>query len=279
MFSILLATAAFIRPEILIFIFLSAAYFCFGFLTRKYNVISFNTFSKIYFVLFISLVFYSSIYNFYSIKPGVLSNNGVFNLVYGRCHNTNIVNYHLKVSNGVPCFFMADNYQQELAQTSRKPISLLMADPALGRNIEITTSFYNMDNALDLVKSCIETTGYLKQIKYSLSNIIMLWQFNLWPANYLGDLKLTSSLWNKIYNFYFALPSILSLLYFLWFYQRNQLMTILALNYLSVVILAAIVFGTIRIRTPYDFAILIMVVEFGFIGWDIIRNKIKTQEG
>ncbi|MEM7361853.1 MAG: hypothetical protein AAF335_02465, partial [Bacteroidota bacterium] len=100
------------------------------------------------------------------------SENGKFNQVFGRCHNNKIIalppdTKRRKTSFGPPPLI-------QLAKREKKmPGQWPGLDPAF--EIEFTYTGYIGDKKIlgDYIGKCIQKTGWLKQVEYSLVNVML----------------------------------------------------------------------------------------------------------
>ncbi len=209
---------------------------------------------------------------------GFISTNGQYNLVFGRCH---CKTYSIEPSqpganafagnSSIPLLFL---HQLELDQDKLSYPLMNKLLPAKEVVIKYDGDLKNTSHHLQLARECISTTGILKQVYYSIVNISFLWRFVLWPANEISyvPVKYMIGIWDKIFNFYIMIGSFLALGFLFRINRQNLGLYILALNYLSLLIVSALIFGEIRLRVPYDFNLIILALEF----YGIVILKIKS---
>lgn len=112
---------------------------------------------------------------------------------------------------------------------------------------------------------CYAAQGWLEQVRKSVVNLSLLWVLNYqWPE--VGDRK--AAPWYRglsqvaawVFALVFWIPSVFGCVMALGAQRReeNPAMALCALQLLSLMALAAIFFGTLRLRTPYDpFALIL----------------------
>lgn len=182
---------------------------------------------------------------------GLISENGRFNAVFGRCHAEKITAHpdrpdRSRTSFGPPALI-------QLAQRQEvDPDGWPVLDPALERHIEFRG--YIADEAIlgDWVDRCVAETGWLGQVEYSVVNVVLLWRYNvMWPDSGKSQWIPTSRLWATMYLNVFWIPSLLSLLA-LFAPRRHLGLGLVSLHLLALVGVAAMYLGGVRFRVPYD---------------------------
>lgn len=107
----------------------------------------------------------------------------------------------------------------------------------------------------DLRAECFKRTGVVEQARYSVVNMMLLWFVgHQWPENERGRKRFFPPIvaYKHIYQVVFWLPSTLGMFWGLAWIRRRPALTIIAAQLLTSLGIAAIFFGTIRLRTPYD---------------------------
>lgn len=234
-------------------------------------------------------------FHYHTGRYGLVSENGKFNQVFGRCHNTKIFANpdspkRRRTSFGPPPLIQLAKREQKL------PDAWPGLDPA--REIEITYTGYIGDSKIlgDIIDDCVARTGLVKQLEYSLVNVLLLWRYNvMWPDSGKPEWRGYASKWGVFHSTFLAGPALLGALVVLlaffvdlarrlwcWLGPRRGdaswlgrwLDTLgshlearavgqafVALHLVGLVIVAAMIFGDTRLRTPYDPFILLMAVE------------------
>lgn len=192
--------ASLIRPEILVFLILLLTYIL---LKNKYfSSINFNlNFKRLFsitLVFSLCILLASTKFFIHSNKLGLISENFSYNLVFGRCHNV-----YLYASNDY-FFSPAMKYLNTVNDT------FIKLDPALDITIKYEGKLNDTKKHFDLISQCINKTGWIKQIHYSIINMLLLWLTPLWMLG--KTLSWLDSLWSTFFIFYFMIPSFISLL-------------------------------------------------------------------
>jgi Dolichyl-phosphate-mannose-protein mannosyltransferase len=199
--------------------------------------------------------------HFHTGRYGLISENGKFNQVFGRCHNTKIFALpdspkRRRTSFGPPPLIQLAKREEKL------PHAWPGLDPAL--EIEITYTGYIGDSKIlgDIIDRCIAKTGWWKQAEYSLVNVLLLWRYNVaWPDSGKPEWRAYASRWGKIHASAFAVPALLFVVVAVFVRRRATGLALVALHIVGLVIVAASIFGDTRLRTPYDPFILILAIE------------------
>ncbi|MCX4245831.1 glycosyltransferase family 39 protein [Paraliomyxa miuraensis] len=153
-------------------------------------------------------------FHYHTDRYGLISENGKFNQVFGRCHNNKI-------------FALPDNPTRRRTSFGPPPLIQLAKreakmpgvwpgiDPALKdeRNggLELEYRGYIGDSKIlgDYIRRCIETTGWAKQLEYSLVNVLLLWRYNvMWPDSGKGEWREHARKWGVIHTNSFAVPAL-----------------------------------------------------------------------
>lgn len=194
-------------------------------------------------------------------RYGLISENGKFNQVFGRCHNTKIFALpdspkRRRTSFGPPPLIQLAKREAKL------PDAWPGLDPAL--DIEITYTGYIGDSKIlgGIIDECVAKTGLLKQVEYSLVNVLLLWRYNvMWPDSGKPQWRDYARKWGVIHATGFAVPALLLAAVVLFVRRRATGMALVALHLVGLVIVAASIFGDTRLRTPYDPFILLLAIE------------------
>lgn len=200
-------------------------------------------------------------------RRGLISENGSFNLVFGRCHNSKIQSTpdgrgpgknHGRVHFRPPPFLQLNNSERRLKKKGETPPMIL--DPIKGDTISYRGYIGDREKHMEFVRECMRETGWARQLSYSYTNVTLLWHHNIpWPDSGRKQWRSVTRWWTKRHREFFAIPALLGLL--LMVPRRSARAGFVAANVLAMVILAAIFFGGTRHRTTYDFAIIIAALE------------------
>ncbi len=108
---------------------------------------------------------------------------------------------------------------------------------------------------------CYERTGLVGQLRYSLTNVMLLWFVSPpWPEVERGRERFypPARAFVHLYQALVLLPSLVGLVLALARTRRNPFLALVALQPLTSITTAAIFFGSVRLRAPYDpYAILL----------------------
>lgn len=240
-------------------------------------------------------------------RQGLISENGKFNQVFGRCHNTKIFALpdnpkRRRTSFGPPPLIQLHKREQKL------PHAWPGLDPAL--EVEITYTGYIGDAKIlgGIIDECVAKTGWWKQAEYSLVNVLLLWRYNvMWPDSGKGEWRDYARKWGVFHSSLLAAPALAFALLVLlpglglrrvgaslsrrprWaavrgltesllesLRRRATGMALVALHLVGLVIVAAMIFGDTRLRTPYDPFILLLAVEaYATAGWLLWRLVLR----
>ncbi len=204
---------------------------------------------------------------------GLVSENATLNYMFGRCHASKIVSLPDGKGHG-RVHFQPPAYLQMRAQEKRgvaKPIHL---NPALGYEIEYKG--YIGDGAIHraYVRKCVAKTGLWGQIKYSVTNLILLWKYNIpWPDSGRRQWRRPAAWWQRTSRQAFALPALLALALTLLRPAAAPRTALAAVHVLALLVTAALFFGSARLRTPYDpFIILLACQTYAHAGTWVLRR-------
>jgi hypothetical protein len=216
-------------------------------------------------------------------RHGLISENGTFNQVFGRCHNNKIVALpdepgRSRTSFGPPPFIQLAHRQQA------RPDSWPGLDPALDLEIEYRGYIGDKKIHAAYIGRCIQTTGWLGQIEYAVVHVVLLVRYNtMWPDSGRPQWRALARRWGVWFESLFALPALLALVAIARPATRARL-GLVGLHVIAVVILAALYFGDVRFRAPYDPIILLMALEVHamVLAWLFgalrrLRNRGKNQ--
>jgi hypothetical protein len=121
----------------------------------------------------------------------------------------------------------------------------------------------------ELRAECYRRTGMLEQARYSVVNVSLLWFVGRqWPEQSRGAKSFAPpvDVYRHIYQGLVWLPSLLGLGAALWWIRRRPELTFCAWQQLTSMAVAAVFFGTIRLRTPYDPYAILLALE----GWALL---------
>jgi hypothetical protein len=197
---------------------------------------------------------------------GLVSENGRFNQLFGRCHNKKAVATPDEPGRGRIRFGPPPLIQLEKRARSH-PDSWVQLEPAIGNELAYTGYISDVKPLRDLINKCIKKTGITGQIKYGVVNTLMLWAYNTpWPDSGRDMWRRTAQTWQAWHTTLIAIPAMLTI--FTCFWKKTcQRHGILAVHLWAIMVTAAIYFGDTRLRTPYDPMIVLLALEcYLFVG-------------
>jgi hypothetical protein len=219
------------------------------------------------------LVFSSWRLHYHTGRTGLISENGKFNQVFGRCHNKKITALpdrppRRRTSFGPPPLI------QLAKRAQRNPGQWPQLDPALQEEFEYR-GYIGDDAKLDeFIAHCVHKTGWVKQVEYSVVNVLLLWRFNvMWPDSGKSAWQAYSRKWGLFVANVLAVPALITMITIAW--RRFWKLGLLALHLWAVTLMAVFYFGDQRFRTVYDPIIIVLAFEAYAIGaataWRIFK--------
>lgn len=215
-----------------------------------------------------------------------VAENASMNLTAGRCHNI--------VTLGEPSAGTAQRMVERYGEERSRRVSLpsfrvldslppwhpFALDPAVGDTIRVDGYIGEPSLHREAQRRCRKATGVLGQVRYSLVNTSLLWFFSRqWPISADRDSPRAFFLLVEIYRYVFAIaiwvPSWIGVVRVVRRLRTRPGPALLAWQLLGSVVVAAVFFGTIRLRTPYDPYAFILAV----IGWGWIVERVVGRRG
>ncbi len=170
-------------------------------------------------------------------RYGFVSTNGGFNFAFGRCHAATLHAAERGSSFSIPSFLALRSYEEAGTLAPR-------LDPARGLALRIDGSVADEAAARRLAASCVEASGWLRQVQYSLVHVVLLWGFNL-PFPTGGPLpQLGAAL-----HFSWLVPALAALTRL--GRRRHARLSLLTAHLAALVLTAAVFYGESRMRVPY----------------------------
>ncbi len=209
---------------------------------------------------------------------GLISENGKFNQVFGRCHNKEIIALpdtpkRRRTSFGPPPLI------QLAKRTNQHPGQWPQLDPALETSFEYKGYIGDTEILGAYIDKCIAATGWAKQIEYSGINVLLLWRYNImWPDSGKPEWREYAKQWGQIHTNSFMIPALLSLVA-IGFVRRRPKMAIMTLHIWAILIVAALYIGGVRFRTPYDPFIIVLAMEVYAIGAAFVISRWRRNRG
>ncbi len=199
-----------------------------------------------------------------------VAESGTMNLTAGRCHN--IVTQAFPDAEALAASDAAGSTQdgRRISLPGFRAFARLPADhplalrPALGgESIKLVGYVGDAEVHRRIRARCYAATGWLEQLRFSLVNAIGLWVIDRpWPESsdlYAPEL-FPVAMRGRDLAALLAPLSLLATLVFGLRLARTPGLGLCALQIASLVLVSALVFGTTRLRAPYDPYALILVV-------------------
>ncbi len=220
------------------------------------------------------LVFSSARLYHHTGRLGLVSENGRFNQLFGRCHNKKASATPAEPGRGRIRFGPPPLIQLE-RRAKTAPDSWVQLDPALGAELSYTGYIADAAPLNDLMRKCIAKTGYLGQLKYAAVNVVMLVAYNTpWPDSGRDLWRRQAGIWQTIYAVVVAGPALLMAL--TCFMRRSVTHHgMLALHVWALIVTAAIYFGDTRLRAPYDPMLLLLALEGYILAGSMIWGRLR----
>ena len=198
--------------------------------------------------------------HYHTDRYGLISENGTFNRVFGRCHNSKITAHpdsskRRRTSFGPPPLIQLDK------RAARAPGQWPQLDPAGVKHFEYKGYIGDDEILQGFIDQCIEDTGWRKQIEYSAVNVAMQWRFNvMWPDSGKGNWQNHSRKWGLFVANVLAVPALLALLA-VFLPRRFFKLGLLSLHLWALSLIGIFYIGGMRFRCPYDPIIIVMAFE------------------
>ena len=197
-------------------------------------------------------------------RYGLISENGKFNQVFGRCHNSKITAHpdtpkRRRTSFGPPPLI------QLAKRAQRAPGRWPQLDPARETHFEYRGYIGDDEILQRYIDDCVAATGWKKQVEYSLVNVVMQWRYNImWPDSGKRPWQPYAHRWGWFVTNALAVPALLGLLG-LFFPRRHQALGLMSLHLWALTMIGVFYIGGMRFRAPYDPIIILMAAEVVFV--------------
>lgn len=208
-------------------------------------------------------------------RVGLISENGKFNQVFGRCHNNKIVAHpdspkRRRTSFGPPPLIQLEKRQKKM------PKAWPGLDPAGEVKFEYKGYIGDADKLQELIDECVRKTGVNKQVEYSLVNVLLLWRYNvMWPDSAKPPFKEVATQWGVLHASTLTYGALLAMLAVFLARYHVQL-AVLSVHVWAIIIIAIAYLGGVRFRSPYDMFILLAALEtyavMGLLAWRLARR-------
>ncbi len=193
-------------------------------------------------------------------RYGLISENGKFNQVFGRCHNSKITAHpdtpkRRRTSFGPPPLI------QLAKRAERAPGRWPQLDPARETHFEYKGYIGDDELLQRYIDDCVKRTGWKKQVEYSAVNVVMQWRYNImWPDSGKRPWQPFSQKWGWFVTNILAIPAMLGLLA-LFLPRRHQALGLMSLHLWALTMIGIFYIGGMRFRAPYDPIIILLAAE------------------
>lgn len=193
-------------------------------------------------------------------RLGLVSENGRFNQLFGRCHNKKASATPAEPGRGRIRFGPPPLIQLE-KRAKTHPRSWVQLDPALEPELNYTGYISDAKALRELMQQCVQKTGFLGQVKYAIVNVLLLGGYNTpWPDSGRELWRPFAIKWQGFHTAALTFPAALAVV-FCFLRSTVARHGLLAMHILAIVVTAAIYFGDTRLRAPYDPMIILLAIE------------------
>ncbi|MBK6917158.1 MAG: hypothetical protein IPH07_07145 [Deltaproteobacteria bacterium] len=253
-----LAFATVMRPQILVAVALLGPLWFFG--RRLWPRLTLRLLLHAAAPLLLVLAFSAWRLHYHTGRYGLISENGSFNQVFGRCHVTKIIALPDQPSRS-RTVFGPPPLLQLAKRASLAPGEWPQLDPVIDKYFYYYGYIGDAEKHGEYMRQCVAQGGLAKQAEFALVHVLMLWRYNvLWPDSGKGKWAAVATTWGVVHASVFAIPAVLAALLVFW-PARHPKLALVAVHLWSAFIVAAIYFGDVRLRTPYDPIIVLLAVE------------------
>jgi hypothetical protein len=203
-------------------------------------------------------------------RYGFIAQNGPVNFAFGRCHATSITANGPTRKSGYSPPSLGALAEHEASH----PQTLFRLDPAREKSITVIGHIWEAEPFRVLAVDCIQRTGMLRQARYAVTHVALLWFFNpVWPDKivpaFRGIMEVAQHLHNVL-----VLPAALVAVA-LAFRRRRARAMLLSLHMFALVAVAIVYFGDARLRVPYDGILIVLAATtYGAIA-SAVRRKVQ----
>jgi hypothetical protein len=206
-----------------------------------------------------------------------VAENANMNLTAGRCHN--IVTQAFPSESAMRASERNGNTKdgrrvslpgyRELARTLPPEHPLALRPAMESETIRFVGYIGDAEAHRRIRAECYRRTGVVEQLRYSLVNVSLLWFLgHQWPeqSKHAKYLQPPAEVFKYLFQVLVLVPSLLGMGAALWWIRRRPGLAFCAWLLVNSMLVAAIFFGDIRLRTPYDPYAIILALE----GWVLI---------
>ncbi|MEM6290247.1 MAG: hypothetical protein AAGA54_03250 [Myxococcota bacterium] len=193
-------------------------------------------------------------------RTGLISENGKFNQVYGRCHNSKITAHpdtpkRRRTSFGPPPLI------QLAKRAERAPGQWPQLEPASKRHFEYRGYIGDDEILQGFIDECVANSTWTQQLEYSAVNVAMQWRYNImWPDSGKSAWQNLSRQWGLFITNVLAVPALIALIA-VFLPRRFLKLGLLSLHLWALTMIGIFYIGGMRFRCPYDPIIIVMAAE------------------
>ncbi len=197
---------------------------------------------------------------FHTGELGFVSNNSALNYAFGRCHATLITCSAPDRKSGYAPPALGALAERDTAY----PGSFFRLDPAMGQHLHFEGHMWEPPPLRRMADECIQKTGLLRQARYSVNHLALLWFFNTaWPDRNLTPFRSFMEVSQSLHNILILPAALVGMV--LAFRKRRARAMMLALHVFALCGVAMVYFGETRLRLPYD-GILVILAATTYAG-------------
>jgi hypothetical protein len=221
--------------------------------------------------------------------PGVAENANM-NLTAGRCHN--IVTQAFRNETLLRRSEAADDTRQgrrvslpgfRVLAAKLPPEHPFALRPAMqSETIRFVGYIGDPEIHREIRRECYRRTGVREQMRYSAVNASLLWFYgHQWPEIERGRKRFYAPLgiYKRIFQIFVWLPSLVGVFLAIAWIRRRPELTLCAWQLVTSITVAAIFFGSIRLRTPYDPYAIILALEVWTAMAMWLRRRLRHRLG
>jgi hypothetical protein len=205
--------------------------------------------------LLLVLAFSAARFHHHTGRLGLVSANGYVNWAFGRCHATRID----ARAPGALARFIPPPMTYLRVHERNHPDTSIRLDPALHLELSVRGAIWQKAPFERLARTCMERTGPLRQLRYALTHVALLWGYNeIWPDSGTPA-WITMHDWLATQNLLLLPPLLVALA--LAFGRRHARQGLVAVHLFALFLVAMLYFGDLRFRIPYDGLALVLALD------------------
>lgn len=252
------ALAATIRPQVLLSVLLIGVFWLVW--RKQMPRATLGRWAQAFVPVALMLAFSSWRLHAHTGRFGLISENGAFNRVFGACHNEKVTALPDLPTRG-KTHFGPPPLIQLVARAKRAPGRWPQANPVSDLHIEYTGYIGDREILSSIIADCQAKKTWTMKADYALTNIALLWRYNvMWPDSGHGVWRVYASKWGRFVRDVLAVPAMLGMAAVVMG-RRALALGLVAVHVVALTIVAAVYFGGMRGRTPYDPIVILIAFE------------------